>query len=125
MPEQHGVAQPRLKAAPEDRKGLTGFGSFGKPAVLMERLARILAPFVEDTRPGRRPPGASAPRHAAGGLMDQLNMHLDASARHPAASRNRMAGFFLYRVDGRIQIRVLTSDGWSHPLPNRPWINKN
>ena len=117
MPEQHGLAQPRLKAAPEDRKGLTGFGSFGKPAVLMERLARILAPFVEDTPTGRRLPDASAPRYAAGALMDQLNMHLYASARHPTAIRNRMAGFYLYREDGRIQMRVLTPDGWSHPFP--------
>ena len=116
MLEPCGAVQSRLKAAPADRKGLAGFGSFGKPAVLMERLARILASYANDAPTGSGMPDASAPRHAAGDLLDFLNTASGASTRHPPVTRNRMAGFFLYREDGRIQIRVLTPEGWSHPL---------
>ena len=117
MPEPYGRARSCPKVAPADRKGLTGFGSFGKPAVLRERLARILAAYTDDAPTGSAPSEASAPCHAAWALMAHLNTALRASTRPPLVTRNRMAGFFLYREDGRIQMRVLTPDGWSHPFP--------
>jgi hypothetical protein len=109
MPEPCEIGQQTFTEMLADRQGMTGFGSFGKPAVLIERLNRILARYAG----GNRLSDALSPCRAPGALMERLTIQLQASDRHSAATRNRMTGFFLYREGGRVMIRVLTPDGWS------------
>jgi hypothetical protein len=113
MPEPCAIGQQDPPEMPVDRQSMTGFGSFGKPAVLIERLNRILAHHADDVPRGNRLSDALSPCRAAGALMERLTIQLQASDRHSAAMRNRMTGFFLYREGGRVMIRVLTPDGWS------------
>ena len=119
MPDFYDIGQPTLTAMPTDRQGMIGFGSFGKPAVLIERLNRILA-HQEDDGPENRLSDASSPCRSARVWVERLNTQRQASDRHSAAMRNRITGFFFYRESGRVMIRVLTPDGWSHPFPSVP-----
>ena len=113
MPEQHGAGQRRPLETLAECSRITGFGSFGPPPTLIERLKRILANF-ENGVPGGNPlSGASSRHRVAQSLLQRLTAQLQVPSQPLAAIQDRVTGFYLYRECGKIKIRVLTPRGWS------------
>ena len=114
MSEDHDAGQQRPVKRPADRRGMTGLGSFGKPAALIERLHQILARYGASARQKGGLPEGACPGHALQSLIERLTTQMQVPGRHSALRHPRVAGFYIYREGADIAILILTSEGAFH-----------
>jgi len=110
MPDENGDGKGGPVIMPSERRGMTGLGSFGKPAVLINRLQRIMARYEKCSSKGDRVPDGTWSGQTVQPLIERLIVQLQAGPRYSTAGTPRVAGFYFYRKGGEITIRMLTKD---------------
>jgi len=114
MPEHDGAGQPAAGRSVDWRR-TTGVGCFGRPAILIQVLHRIMAQVGSAVERDNPIVDTAWLDGGAGPLIARLSRQLHSPAQPLPEGRPRVAGFFLYAKGGRLQIRVLTQYGWSLP----------
>jgi hypothetical protein len=116
MPDGAVAGYRDLAKMPADGRCVNGIGCLAQPAILIDRLHRLLARYEEPAKSmAAAPDDGSSFSRAARPLIRRLSDQMLATDGRTSESRSPVVGFFLQWDGGRVWICALTRQGGSRP----------